>query len=317
MEDPKLQQLLDVYEAINRNAAAPEEVGEALYVLVQNIIRIRDELKIEISSGVASASGQAEKGIVALLSKVRGLIDVASRKAEKDDLALKKLIDGLLAWKAEEEDRTTDDDIALALELADENTVAIKKLRSALKDIKDRPAVRGPRGRVPQHEWDDTRLRFQNQDNTWGDWVDLKGESGQTIGGFFGFGGGPVMGVRRIKAGAGIIITGDPGEPTITATGTGSGLQSVVAGSGISVDNTDPLNPIVAATGAAAFAVLLPSSGNVDGVNKVFVFATAPKVVVLDGGNVMNKVASDGTVNWTGTTTITLAQAPNNNIFAF
>ena len=31
---------------------------------------------------------------------------------------------------------------------------------------------------IPRHEWDDTSLRFENPDGTWGDWVDLQGERG-------------------------------------------------------------------------------------------------------------------------------------------
>lgn len=65
------------------------------------------------------------------------------------------------------------------------------------------------------------------------------------------------------------------------------------------------------------FAVLTPTAGVVDGFNKVFTFATAPNVIVLDNGNAMNQVSSDGTVNWTGTTTVTLNQTPNFNIFAY
>lgn len=66
-----------------------------------------------------------------------------------------------------------------------------------------------------------------------------------------------------------------------------------------------------------SFAVLTPMVGIVDGFNKVFTFATAPNVIVLDNGNAMNKVSSDGTINWTGTTTVTLNQTPNFNIFAY
>lgn len=59
-----------------------------------------------------------------------------------------------------------------------------------------------------------------------------------------------------------------------------------------------------------------PTSGAVNGTNKVFVFATAPNVIVVDQGRPMQKVSSDTTVNWTGTTTVTLAVAPNSDIFA-
>lgn len=59
-----------------------------------------------------------------------------------------------------------------------------------------------------------------------------------------------------------------------------------------------------------------PTAGAVNGTNTVFTWATTPNVIVLDNGNAMNKVSADGTVNWTGTTTTTLNQAPNFNIYA-
>lgn len=36
----------------------------------------------------------------------------------------------------------------------------------------------GKPGKPPGHEWDGTKLRFQNPDGTWGPWVDLKGKGG-------------------------------------------------------------------------------------------------------------------------------------------
>ncbi len=59
-----------------------------------------------------------------------------------------------------------------------------------------------------------------------------------------------------------------------------------------------------------------PVSGTVDGNNKVFVFATAPSVVIVDQGRAMQKTSSDDSTNWTGTTTITLSVAPTSDIYA-
>lgn len=102
----------------------------------------------------------------------------------------------------------------------------------------------------------------------------------------------------------------------LTVSGTGGGqVNSVVAGTGISVDSTDPANPIVSATGTA-FTVLVPT-GTVNGTNTLFTFTIAPSVIVLDNMNVMNKVSSDTTVNWTGTTNVTLTQPPNFNIYGY
>lgn len=65
------------------------------------------------------------------------------------------------------------------------------------------------------------------------------------------------------------------------------------------------------------FSVQVPT-GTVNGVNNTFVFKTAPSVIVLDNGNFMNRVSSDGTVNWTiSGTTVTLNQVPLFNIYGF
>ena len=58
------------------------------------------------------------------------------------------------------------------------------------------------------------------------------------------------------------------------------------------------------------------ATGTVNGVNTVFIFATEPNVIVVDQGRTMQKTSSDGTVNWTGTTTVTLTIAPNFDIYA-
>lgn len=57
------------------------------------------------------------------------------------------------------------------------------------------------------------------------------------------------------------------------------------------------------------------ATGTVDGSNTIFTFSTAPNVICVDQGRVMQQTSSDGTVNWTGTTTVTLAIAPNFDIF--
>lgn len=60
----------------------------------------------------------------------------------------------------------------------------------------------------------------------------------------------------------------------------------------------------------------VPTSGVVNGSNQVFVWATAPSVIVVDQGRAMQKTSSDGTVNWTGTLTTTLTVAPTFDIYA-
>ena len=66
--------------------------------------------------------------------------------------------------------------------------------------------------------------------------------------------------------------------------------------------------------GSTGYQALL--TGSVNGSNTVFTWTTAPKAIVVDQGRVMQKTSSDGTVNWTGTTTTTLTIAPNFDIYA-
>lgn len=59
-----------------------------------------------------------------------------------------------------------------------------------------------------------------------------------------------------------------------------------------------------------------PLTGTVDGTNQTYTWTTAPNVLEVDQGRAMQKVSSDGTVNWTGTTTTVLTIAPNFDLFA-
>lgn len=57
-----------------------------------------------------------------------------------------------------------------------------------------------------------------------------------------------------------------------------------------------------------------PTSGAVNGSNKVYVWAVAPNVIHVDGASIQ-KTSSDGTSNWTGTTTTTFVNiTPNFDI---
>ena len=70
--------------------------------------------------------------------------------------------------------------------------------------------------------------------------------------------------------------------------GTGSGIvESVVAGTGISVDSTDPANPVISATGGGV-SVEVPT-GLVDSSNVTFTFTAAPKIIVTDTGTYVNE----------------------------
>lgn len=74
-----------------------------------------------------------------------------------------------------------------------------------------------------------------------------------------------------------------------------------------------PASPLSVATSTTA-GYQAPT-GIVNGVNQTFIFTVAPNVISVDGGSPIRKTQSDGTVNWTGTTTIVLTIAPNFDIF--
>ncbi len=86
-------------------------------------------------------------------------------------------------------------------------------------------------------------------------------------------------------------------------------------GAGVTVTDDLANNAtIVTVSTSAGAGYQQPTSGAIDGSNTVFAFATAPNAIVVDGVS-LQKVAADTTVNWTGTTTITLSVAPNFDIY--
>jgi hypothetical protein len=93
------------------------------------------------------------------------------------------------------------------------------------------------------------------------------------------------------------------------------GGDTITAGSNVTITTVNGIKQISAsASGGSGFQQ--STSGVVNGSNQIFIWATAPNVIVVDQGRPMQKVSSDGTVNWTGTTTTTLSIAPTFDIFA-
>lgn len=82
------------------------------------------------------------------------------------------------------------------------------------------------------------------------------------------------------------------------------------------VQKGDTVEVTVASSGGGSFALMQPT-GTVNGVNTSFTFASAPSVIVVDQGRIMQKVSSDGTVNWAGTTAVVLSVAPMFDIFGY
>lgn len=93
------------------------------------------------------------------------------------------------------------------------------------------------------------------------------------------------------------------------------GGMTLQAGSGQTLARNSNGTWTLTTSGGSGSGFQAPT-GTVDGSNKIFVFATAPNAICVDGGRAMQKVSSDGTVNWTGTTTVTLSVAPDFDVFA-
>lgn len=93
----------------------------------------------------------------------------------------------------------------------------------------------------------------------------------------------------------------------------GGGVSSLTAGTGITL-TPDGNGGFTISSTATGGSKLVPT-GAVNGSNQTFVFTSAPSIISVDGGRFMQKVSSDGTVNWTGNTNITLTIAPTFDIF--
>lgn len=121
-----------------------------------------------------------------------------------------------------------------------------------------------------------------------------------------------IGGIGGGGSGGGSLTVTDGITPVVNVTTIDFTSGAIVTNGGAGTAN-------VAISAEGSFSVLLPTSGAVNGVNTTFVFSQAPKVIILDNSNIMNKqnIIPDSTVNWTGTTTVVLNQAPNFNIFGF
>lgn len=132
-----------------------------------------------------------------------------------------------------------------------------------------------------------------------------------------------------IKAGTGTTVTKDAfGAYVVSATASGGGhtiqdegtpltqrtnLNFVGAGVTVTDDSGNDATIVTISTSAGA-GYQLPTSGVVDGSNQSFDWSVAPNAISVDG-LILRKTKSDGTDNWTGTTTTLLTVAPNSDIF--
>lgn len=132
-----------------------------------------------------------------------------------------------------------------------------------------------------------------------------------------------------IKGGSNITVTKDAfGAYVITGSASGGGhtiqdegtpltqrtnLNFVGAGVTVTDDSGNDATIITISTSAGA-GYQAVTGGSVNGSNTVFTWAVAPNAISVDGV-ILRKTASDGTANWSGTTSTTLSVAPNFDIF--
>lgn len=117
-----------------------------------------------------------------------------------------------------------------------------------------------------------------------------------------------------------IFMVVDISDTTDSASGTNKKIlaQELIPATGITATITE-LNYVGGVTSAIQTQLnnkigYQTATGTVDGSNTIFTFSSAPNAISVDGV-ILRKTASDGTVNWTGTTTTTLSVAPNFDIF--
>ena len=89
------------------------------------------------------------------------------------------------------------------------------------------------------------------------------------------------------------------------------GGDTVSAGTNITITTVNG-KKVINATGSGGSGYQVPLSGGLTGTNT---WATAPNVIVVDGVP-MQKTRTDGTPNWTGTTTTVLTALPAYDVFA-
>lgn len=121
----------------------------------------------------------------------------------------------------------TKGDLLYEIDLISRKIASVKEYVSRLELKQGEKGDNGDKGDRPRHEWDGTKIRFENSDGSWGKWVDLKGSGG----GFSFFGGGS-PGIERIKSNGSVVKNG------ATEIDFGTGLTVTNTPNGVRVDST-------------------------------------------------------------------------------
>lgn len=260
MDEKRLEKLIALFQVADTDTVSPDEVAQALEIVLGVIAELSNDVDARIGKGQGSFRGLVD----GVLRKAR-----LWRKESKLGVAgVRKIVDALVEWKKTVEKNT---DVETLGDEVEEISDALAELRERVEEWKTkqgRPGRPGRPGKIPDHEWEGTRIRFENPDGEWGEWVDLMGPPGPG-GGFFGFGGGPAgLFLGRITT------LGSSGPATLSPDGTlnipqysGSGGGHVIEDEGTPLTQRAKLNFVGAGVtvtddaGDDATVVTIPGGG--------------------------------------------------------
>lgn len=142
--------------------------------------------------------------------------------------------------------------------------------RDAIDGLDGRNGKDGENGKMPAHEWDGTKIRFEKATGEWGEWIDLRGPMGPPGVAYPGEGpGGGMHGLERVigtnfsRQGVSEIVFGN--NLTVSRTPNGVRVDAQAAGgSGSSLEVETPV-------------------GAVDDTNTTFAVVNEPFYIVVNG----------------------------------
>lgn len=251
-----------ILQALNKDTASDKDMAMVVELLFSTLDKVRENQDQKIDN-VKKTLDKEDVNLGNRIAQVKG-------EAEASVITLRKLVDKLLLWKQTQDESTVESTVSELGGLIDENSADIARVRSSVETLKKAPGAPGKAGKPPAHEWDDTKLRFENPDGTWGDWVDLKGDPGvieRIVGGDSGWGSS--MGIQSIK----------PGSSNVHISGDGANVR-------ISVDPSS----------GGSLAIEAPPEAP-DDTTVLFTFSTKPFQVVMNGSSYRENHGW----TWTGT----------------
>lgn len=205
-----------------------------LFKAFENISKKREDEIAEIIKAVLlsidkSNSKLDKKGeeILGVIKDVYDEVNTNVKNKVKPILERLEYLEKTYKRKIENSVFETRGDLLFQIDLINRKIATVKEYLDRLRLEKGDKGDTGSKGDKPKHQWDGTKIRFENSDGSWGQWVDLKGS-----GGGFSFFGGSSPGIERIKSNGSVVKNG------ATEIDFGSGLTVTNTSNGVRVDST-------------------------------------------------------------------------------